>query len=285
MRRGGTWIVLALAILAIAGWLRPTSAPETKRAATSVATSTPTTAVTATATPAKARRRVAPTRTATPKPTRVRTATAYTACDANIRVKAATTTCPFAQNVFYEYFQETYGYPSNVAIRAYSPASGKRFSLRCSGRSSIVCRADDGSVVKFSAGAVAAYDDEQAARYASTHETGDDEQAAEDAGGAGTGGENIPNYENGTGYRVQCSDGMYSHSGGRPGACSGHGGVADPAPDSDYEDEDNSPDYGTGGGNIPNYENGTGYRVQCSDGMYSHSGGRPGACSGHGGVG
>jgi hypothetical protein len=37
-------------------------------------------------------------------------------------------------------------------------------------------------------------------------------------------------------------------------------------------------------GNIPNYENGNGDRVQCADGMYSQSGGIQGACSGHGGV-
>ena len=34
----------------------------------------------------------------------------------------------------------------------------------------------------------------------------------------------IPNFANGTGYIVQCADGLYSQSGGRPGACSGHGG-------------------------------------------------------------
>jgi hypothetical protein len=34
----------------------------------------------------------------------------------------------------------------------------------------------------------------------------------------------IPNFDNGTGYIVQCKDGMWSHSGGRPGACSYHGG-------------------------------------------------------------
>jgi hypothetical protein len=34
----------------------------------------------------------------------------------------------------------------------------------------------------------------------------------------------IPNFPNGTGYIVQCSDGEWSHSGGRPGACSYHGG-------------------------------------------------------------
>jgi len=34
----------------------------------------------------------------------------------------------------------------------------------------------------------------------------------------------IANFSNGSGYVVQCQDGMWSHSGGRPGACSGHGG-------------------------------------------------------------
>jgi hypothetical protein len=34
----------------------------------------------------------------------------------------------------------------------------------------------------------------------------------------------IPNFSKGTGYVVQCADGEWSHSGGRPGACSGHGG-------------------------------------------------------------
>jgi hypothetical protein len=35
----------------------------------------------------------------------------------------------------------------------------------------------------------------------------------------------IPNYDNGTGTTVQCSDGTYSQSGGKQGACSYHGGV------------------------------------------------------------
>jgi hypothetical protein len=34
----------------------------------------------------------------------------------------------------------------------------------------------------------------------------------------------ISNFDNGQGSIVQCADGMWSHSGGRPGACSGHGG-------------------------------------------------------------
>jgi hypothetical protein len=36
----------------------------------------------------------------------------------------------------------------------------------------------------------------------------------------------IPNYPHGTGTTVQCADGTYSHSGGKQGACSYHGGVA-----------------------------------------------------------
>jgi hypothetical protein len=34
----------------------------------------------------------------------------------------------------------------------------------------------------------------------------------------------IPNFSNGSGYIVQCNDGMWSHSGGEAGACSYHGG-------------------------------------------------------------
>ena len=34
----------------------------------------------------------------------------------------------------------------------------------------------------------------------------------------------IESFYDGTGYIVQCNDGMWSHSGGRPGACSYHGG-------------------------------------------------------------
>jgi hypothetical protein len=35
----------------------------------------------------------------------------------------------------------------------------------------------------------------------------------------------IPNFDNGTGYMVECHDAMYSMSGGRQGACSYHDGV------------------------------------------------------------
>jgi hypothetical protein len=35
----------------------------------------------------------------------------------------------------------------------------------------------------------------------------------------------IPSFSEGTGTIVQCADGEWSHSGGRPGVCSRHGGV------------------------------------------------------------
>lgn len=91
----------------------------------------------------------------------------------------------------------------------------------------------------------------------------------------------IANFDNGIGAIVQCADGMWSHSGGRPGACSYHGGVADGSSGGgSYE-----PDYGTGSDYTEDYGNGNGYTVVCADGTTSDSGGIQGACSHHGGVG
>jgi hypothetical protein len=38
----------------------------------------------------------------------------------------------------------------------------------------------------------------------------------------------IANFTNGSGYMIECTDGRYSMSGGRRGACSYHGGEARP---------------------------------------------------------
>jgi hypothetical protein len=279
VKRATPWVLVVVLLVALIGSLNRPQGQSSKpgRAAAVVASATPT--PTPTASPRQASRtaskRIRVSETATPTPN----AGAFVSCDANIRVKASTTTCPFAQNVFYEYYRQTDGFPRTVTVRAWSRAARRSFDVSCSGTESIVCRAGDGARIRFPARAVRDYDDEQAEHFASTHETGAtnaSDQASDDE-------RNIPNYENGTGYRVQCADGMYSHSGGRPGACSGHGGVGDAPSDTD-DSEAPKPDYGTGN-EIPNYENGTGYRVQCADGMYSQSGGRPGACSGHGGVG
>jgi hypothetical protein len=49
-----------------------------------------------------------------------------------------------------------------------------------------------------------------------------------DAGGFCATHDCIPNFENGSGYVVQCEDGTWSHSGGIQGACSWHGGIRGP---------------------------------------------------------
>jgi len=171
------------------------------------------------------------------------TASAFIACDANIRVRRETTTCPFANNVFYEFYEATLGIDASARIEAWSAASKRFYSVRCSGYPSVVCTAGDGGEVRFPSDAVAAYDDDQAKAYASTHDTGNKPVAAATSDpytrsdavpeydspdyppeSPGYGNE-IPNYDEGNGYRVQCSDGMYSQSGGIQGACSGHGGV------------------------------------------------------------
>ncbi|MFA4929848.1 MAG: hypothetical protein WC558_15135 [Patulibacter sp.] len=165
----------------------------------------------------------------------------WASCDGNIEVWQPRTSCGFAQNAFYEYWVA--GQTSPVMV--HSPAVGRALRTRCrSGVSRVICTTGDGGRVRFPVVALEMYSDEQAADYAAAHDTGTDSTSAlAGVGSSGTDpydegepssddydsspGEEIPNYDNGTGSRVQCADGMYSQSGGRPGACSGHGGVAD----------------------------------------------------------
>jgi hypothetical protein len=91
----------------------------------------------------------------------------------------------------------------------------------------------------------------------------------------------IENFDNGGGYIVQCNDGMWSHSGGLPGACSYHGGESG----NTYTGSDPSGSYnGSSSGSGGDLGPGNGYTVPCADGTISHSGGIQGACSHHGGV-
>lgn len=83
-------------------------------------------------------------------------------------MKAATTTCPFAQNVFYEYWSAARAGGAE-SIRAYSPAAARWFKLDCNGRSKARCVADDGSEVRFGLGAVKNYTMARGAAYAAGH--------------------------------------------------------------------------------------------------------------------
>jgi hypothetical protein len=204
-------------------------------------TETVTTTVTRTATTAAA--------TTTPRKNRASPAAtkevpaetgSWTACDPNIEARRPHTSCGFAQNAFYEYWVSD----ESTSIQVYSPALGATLATRCTaGSTRVMCRTGDGGRVRFARTALNAYSADQADLYASTHDVGSGTASGLSAGGngpsdgdseddVGSGNEEypplderIPNFDEGTGTVVQCVDGMYSQSGGRPGACSGHGGV------------------------------------------------------------
>lgn len=170
-----------------------------------------------------------------------RDAPKYRACDPNIEARIDTTTCAFAQNLFWVYW--TSGEASPISV--YSPAVQRSFRVRCANDGArVACTGRDGSGVRIPVAALDAYSQDQADAYAANHDLGpdayewalppdesddyysDNDPYSDDDYGGTPPGENIPNYDNGRDYRVQCNDGTYSKSGGIQGACSHHGGVA-----------------------------------------------------------
>jgi len=71
-------------------------------------------------------------------------------------------------------------------LSAYSPLTKRSYTLDCTVAETVVCRAGDGGEVRFPRSAVDAYDSDQAARYAATHDVGPERDVVEapDAGGA-----------------------------------------------------------------------------------------------------
>lgn len=113
--------------------------------------------------------------TPTPTPTATPAPASLTACDANIRVRSATTTCRFAENVFLAYWMDTADpgvFALGSRLPAYSPAAGRTLTVRCRGLRSVICRGGDGALIRFQRSAVDAYNSRDAARYASSHDTG-----------------------------------------------------------------------------------------------------------------
>jgi hypothetical protein len=97
-------------------------------------------------------------------------ASAMRSCDANITPKRATTSCRFAENVFYGYWNARD--QGDDAFTAYSPVTKQSYSMSCTGEATVVCRAGDGGEVHFPMTAVRAYTAENAVHYAATHDTG-----------------------------------------------------------------------------------------------------------------
>jgi hypothetical protein len=165
-----------------------------------------------------------PTKPARPQPS------GFVRCDSNIEAKAGSTSCGFAGNVFWAYWTSKQA----ASIPVWSPATQSTFQTSCTANAGqVVCATDAGAVVRFSQAALDSYSSSQADAYGSANDLGPDPYEGLPGYGSTpspptpppTAGQNIPNYNNGRGYRVQCNDGMYSHSGGIQGACSGHGGV------------------------------------------------------------
>lgn len=96
-----------------------------------------------------------------------RTPSGYSRCDANISAKRGTTTCGFATNAFYAYWES--GKASD--IKAFSPASNRMLPTQCAAAAGQVqCTTSDGGVVRFSQAAVDRYTKAQADVYAADHE-------------------------------------------------------------------------------------------------------------------
>jgi hypothetical protein len=93
---------------------------------------------------------------------------AISACDANVSVKTATTTCPFAENVFYEYWRGL-EHDAGANIQAYSPALERFLAVDCKDGERVECRTSAGAVVRFPLSAVQAYTAKNAAKYARGH--------------------------------------------------------------------------------------------------------------------
>jgi hypothetical protein len=216
---------------------------------------------------------------------------ALTACDANIRVKASTTTCAFAQNVFFAYWRAARSGDAS-SVTAYSPASGREYALKCADGTVISCRADDGTYVRFPAGAIDAYDSDQAERYACSHDLGP--SATDVCSDAGGGDDAAPGDDCDPNYAGACLDPNavdYDCDGGT-GDGPDYTGEVEVVGDDPYgldrdgdgigcEDSGSSSsaptteDFGSGSGSVG----------VCADGTLSDSVGRQGACSHHGGVG
>jgi hypothetical protein len=151
---------------------------------------------------------------------------AFAGCGGYLEALAGTTSCEFANNVFYSFYEAQ----PDRQFSAYSPATGELYDVSCTGGSEITCRGGQGAQVRFPMSAVDLYTDGDAVAYASSHDVGTAVPAAatlQDTASFCSTHACIDNFDNGTGYVVQCVDGEWSHSGGRPGACSYHGGETD----------------------------------------------------------
>ena len=103
-----------------------------------------------------------PTETVTIQTTTPEASSSYKSCDENIRASRGTTTCGFATNAFYIYWET--GGQSDLEV--WSPSAGKYLPTMCAvDAGTVTCSTDDGGLVKFPEEAVATYSDRLAKIY------------------------------------------------------------------------------------------------------------------------
>jgi hypothetical protein len=101
--------------------------------------------------------------TAQPKPN-----AAFSFCGGGVEARAGTTSCEFAQNVFYEFYKAS----PQRDFPVYSPVTGKKYQMHCTGESLVTCTGGTGAVVRFPMSAVRAYTESDASAYANSHDLG-----------------------------------------------------------------------------------------------------------------
>jgi hypothetical protein len=138
------------------------------------------------------------------------------------------TSCAFAQVVVTEYD----AHPSATFL-AHSPVTGLNYTMHCRQAQGVVACDDNSTSTLAFSGPPPASASQPPAASSTTPAT--PTQSAQSVEGPGSFShatdaefcsthQCIENFPNGAGYIVQCTDGEWSHSGGRSGACSDHGG-------------------------------------------------------------
>jgi len=89
-------------------------------------------------------------------------------CSGFVKALVKTTSCDFANNVFWTFYEAR---PEQV-FPVYSPASGKSYEVTCSGDLVVMCTGGAGAKVRFPLSAVETYTERQATAYANSHDLG-----------------------------------------------------------------------------------------------------------------
>ena len=97
----------------------------------------------------------------------------FASCEGFVEALAETTSCDFANNVFWTFYEAR---PEQV-FPVYSPVTGKSYEVTCGGDSVVTCTGGAGAKVRFPMSAVEAYTERDATAYADSHDLGPEQSA------------------------------------------------------------------------------------------------------------